>query len=172
VYRAFKVKYEQTNKRLGLKQFLVPYLISGHPGCDLNDAIELALEIKRNRVMPEQVQDFYPTPGTVSAVMYYTGLDPMTLQPVHVPDGAEKVLQRALLQSGKPENRDKVLDALRRAGRTDLIGDGPDKLIPKQLGEHKQEAEKYVNHHQRERISPENPQPDRRGDRGNPRRDR
>jgi len=172
VYRAFKAKYEQTNKLLGLKQFLVPYLISGHPGCDLNDAIELALEIKRNRVMPEQVQDFYPTPGTVSTVMYYTGLDPMTLQPVHVPDGAEKVLQRALLQFGKPENRDKVLEALRRAGRTDLIGYGPDKLIPKQLGENMQEAEKHGNHHQRERTSPDNPQPDRRGNRGNPRRNR
>jgi radical SAM superfamily enzyme YgiQ (UPF0313 family) len=87
----FQGKIEQTNKRLGLKQFLVPYLISGHPGCDLSDAIELALEIKRQRVMPEQVQDFYPTPGTVSTVMYYTGLDPMTLQPVHVPKERKKL---------------------------------------------------------------------------------
>ncbi len=129
IYRTFKTQYEQVNQTLGLKQYLVPYLISGHPGCTLDDAIELALEIKANKVMPEQVQDFYPTPGTVSTVMYYTGLNPFTLETVHIPSGEEKVLQRALLQFGRPDNRDKVLEALRRTCRTDLIGYGPGQLV-------------------------------------------
>lgn len=130
VYRTFKKRYEETNQSLNMKQYLVPYLISGHPGCTLEDAVELALEIKASRVMPEQVQDFYPTPGTVSTAMYHTGLNPFTLETVHVPDGEEKALQRALLQFGRPANRDRVLEALRRTGRTDLIGYGPDRLVP------------------------------------------
>lgn len=129
IYRTFRQRYEQINAKLGKRQFLVPYLISGHPGCDLADAIELAQHIKASRVMPEQVQDFYPTPGTVSTTMYHTGLDPLSMEPVHVPDSYEKTLQRALLQFGKPDNRERVLAALRLAGRTDLIGYGPDKLI-------------------------------------------
>jgi len=186
IYKAFKTRYEQTNKLLGLRQYLVPYLISGHPGCDLNDAIELALEIKANRVMPEQVQDFYPTPGTVSTVMYYTGLDPMTLEPVHVPDGPEKALQRALLQFGKPENREKVIEALRRTGRTDLIGYGPDRLVPsgkagrkpsaqnygKPAIDQSQEARIHGNDHQRKRTGSENQESNRSGNQRNPRRDR
>ena len=128
-YRTFVEKYQETNRTLGLRQYLVPYLISGHPGSTLSDAIDLAMEIKNGKVMPEQVQDFYPTPGTVSTTMYYTGLNPLTLEPVHVPKGEEKVLQRALLQPGKPSGREKVLKALRMAGRTDLIGNGPGKLI-------------------------------------------
>ncbi len=130
VYQKFKQQYEQINARLGKKQFLVPYLISGHPGTSLEDAIELALYIKANRVVPEQVQDFYPTPGTVSTTMYYTGLDPETLLPIHVPDLAEKRLQRALLQYAKPKYHPLALQALQKAGRTDLIGYGPDCLVP------------------------------------------
>jgi uncharacterized radical SAM protein YgiQ len=124
IYRVFRERFKAANQQLGLKQYLVPYWISGHPGCGLADAIELALEIQSGGVMPEQVQAFYPTPGTVSTAMYYTGLDPFTLEPVHVPDDRESLLQRALLQFGRPENRDKVLAALRQAGRTDLIGFG------------------------------------------------
>jgi uncharacterized radical SAM protein YgiQ len=128
VYKAFLKKFEETNKRLNLRQYLVPYLISGHPGCTLQDAVELAVQIQASRIMPEQVQAFYPTPGTVSTAIYYTGLDPFTLEPVHVPDERESELQRALLQFQRPENRVKVLTALRQAGREDLIGFGPGKL--------------------------------------------
>ena len=179
VYQEFRTRYEQVNRQLGLKQYLVPYLISGHPGCDLADAIELALDIRASRVMPEQVQDFYPTPGTVSTTMYHTGLDPFTLQPIHVPDSREKALQRALLQFGRPENRDLVLSALRLAGRTDLIGYGPDKLIPPKVRSAASEAgrpldpsnakhplvreeKQHGNDHARQRTGPGNPQPDRR----------
>jgi uncharacterized radical SAM protein YgiQ len=128
MYKAFRERFQAVNQSLGLKQYLVPYLISGHPGCTLADAIELALEIQAGRVMPEQVQAFYPTPGTVSTAMYYTGLNPFTCEPIHVPDEKESVLQRALLQFGKPENREKILTALRLAQRQDLIGFGPGKL--------------------------------------------
>lgn len=151
VYEAFKAKYEAINRRLNKKQFLVPYLISGHPGTTLQDAIELALYIKANRVMPEQVQDFYPTPGTVSTTMYYTGLDPLTMQPITVPDQAEKRLQRALLQFSRPQNHALVLDALQRAGRGDLIGYGPDCLIPPRIRNPK-EASSHDHSDQRQRT--------------------
>ena len=151
VYEAFKAKYEAINRRLNKKQFLVPYLISGHPGTTLEDAIELALYIKANRVMPEQVQDFYPTPGTVSTTMYYTGLDPLTMQPIHVPDLAEKRQQRALLQFSKPQNHALVLDALQRAGRSDLIGYGPECLIPPRIRNPK-EASSHDHSDQRQRT--------------------
>jgi radical SAM superfamily enzyme YgiQ (UPF0313 family) len=128
IYAEFRERFRAVNQRLGMKQYLVPYLISGHPGCEMADAIELALTIAAGGVQPEQVQAFYPTPGTVSTAMYHTGLDPFTLCPVHVPDPKESELQRALLQFGKPENREKVITALRLAGRTDLIGYGPGKL--------------------------------------------
>jgi uncharacterized radical SAM protein YgiQ len=133
-YQDFKARYEAINQRLGKKQFLVPYLISGHPGTSLTDAIELACYIKANRVMPEQVQDFYPTPGTVSTTMYHTGLDPQTLQPIEVPSLEEKRMQRALLQFAKPRNHDLVAAALIRAGRPDLIGFGPNCLISPRSG--------------------------------------
>ena len=142
VYQRFKKRYEQINAQLGKKQFLVPYLISGHPGTTLEDAIELALYIKANRVVPEQVQDFYPTPGTVSTTMYYTGLDPETLEPIHVPDLAEKRLQRALLQYAKPKYHPLALQALQKAGRTDLIGYGPDCLVPPKPYQGKNSADK------------------------------
>lgn len=113
----------------GKEQYLVPYLMSSHPGSTLDDAIELALRIKRDGVDPEQVQDFYPTPGTASTVMYYTGIDPFTGKLVYVPDEEEKRLQRALLQPTRPQNARHVREALRRAGREDLIGYGKECLI-------------------------------------------
>ena len=115
---------------LGKKQFLVPYLMSSHPGSTINDAIELSLFLKKEGLHPEQVQDFYPTPGTASTCMFYTGLDPFTLKPVYVPKTArEKAEQRALLQYYKPENRQLVLSALKKAGRYDLIGTGKNCLV-------------------------------------------
>jgi len=121
-YKAFYKKYFALNKKFGCNQFLVPYLMSSHPGCTLNDAINLALYIKSIGYQPEQVQDFYPTPGTVSTAMFYTGLDPFTMQPVFVPRSAkEKAYQRALLQFRNPKNRQIVREALTKAGRTDLI---------------------------------------------------
>ena len=104
--------------------------MSSHPGSTIKDAIELSLFLKRNKLHPEQVQDFYPTPGTVSTCMFYTGLDPHTLKPVYVPKTAEeKAQQRALLQYFKPENRQIVLSALKKSGRFDLIGTGPNCLV-------------------------------------------
>ena len=129
VFERFRADFDETNRSIGMEQYLVPYLISGHPGSTLKDAIEMALYIKRYRVIPEQVQDFYPTPGTVSTTMYYTGLDPLTMKPVYVPGREEKAMQRALLQYSLPRSRPLVEKALSRAGRTDLIGYGPDCLI-------------------------------------------
>ncbi len=130
VYERFKKRFYELTQAAGKKQFLVPYLMSSHPGSTLSDAIELALFLKREKLHPEQVQDFYPTPGTVSTCMFYTGLDPYTMESVYVPrTPREKAQQRALLQYFRPENRELVLDALRRAGRTDLIGSGKHCLI-------------------------------------------
>lgn len=131
VYDSFVKKYFEINSRLGLKQYLVPYLMSSHPGSDLNCAIELALYIKEMGYIPEQVQDFYPTPGSVSTTMYYTGVNPFTDEKVYVPKNQhEKNMQRALLQYAKPENYNIVKEALIKAHREDLIGNGPDCLIP------------------------------------------
>ena len=108
----------------------MPYLMSSHPGSRLSDAVELALYIRRIGLSPEQVQDFYPTPGTASTVMYYTGIDPLTGKKVYTAtDYKEKQMQRALLQYWRPENRRLVMEALHRCGREDLIGYGPDCLI-------------------------------------------
>lgn len=129
VYERFEKRFYELTKAAGKKQYLVPYLMSSHPGSTLKDAIELSLFLKRNKLHPEQVQDFYPTPGTVSTCMFYTGLDPYTLKEVYVPKTpAEKAQQRALLQYFKPENRQIVLSALKKAGRFDLIGTGPNCL--------------------------------------------
>ena len=123
VYRQFVKEYEQMNARLGLKQYMVPYLMSSHPGSTLKDAVELAEYLRDLGYMPEQVQDFYPTPSTISTCMYYTGLDPRTMEPVYVPVSPhEKAMQRALIQYRNPKNYDLVEEALKRAGRTDLIG--------------------------------------------------
>ncbi len=130
VYRKFEKRFYELTKSVDKKQYLVPYLMSSHPGSTINDAIELALFLKRNNLHPEQVQDFYPTPGTVSTCMFYTGMDPYTMKSVYVPKtAAQKTEQRALLQYFKPENRQTVLSALKKAGRLDLIGTGKDCLI-------------------------------------------
>ena len=134
-YRRFQKRFYELTKSIGKKQYLVPYLMSSHPGSTLRDAVELALFLKKEGLHPEQVQDFYPTPGTISTSMFYTGLDPYTLKPVYVPrTAAEKAEQRAMLQYFRPENRDKVRAALKKAGRADLIGNGPDCLVPAEAG--------------------------------------
>ncbi len=131
VYEKFVKRYHKTNERLHLEQYLVPYLMSSHPGSGLKEAIELAEYVRDLGYMPEQVQDFYPTPGTISTCMYYTGLDPRTLKKVYVPTTArEKKMQRALIQYRNPENYEIVRNALLQAGREDLIGFGPQCLIP------------------------------------------
>ncbi len=130
VYRKFVKKFYKITSDIGKEQYLVPYLMSSHPGCRLTDAIDLALFLKQNKMRPEQVQDFYPTPGTISTCMYYTELDPYTLEHVFVPKTPQqKAEQRALLQYFKPQNREIVLKALKNAGRTELVGTGPDCLI-------------------------------------------
>ena len=129
-YKRFANKFYKITKRQGKEQYLVPYLMSSHPGCRLTDAIDLALFLKQNNMRPEQVQDFYPTPGTISTCMYYTELDPYTLEHIFVPKTpSQKAEQRALLQYFKPQNKPIVLKALRDCGRTDLIGNGKNCLI-------------------------------------------
>lgn len=134
VYEKFVDKYFLINKKLNKKQYLVPYLMSSHPGSDLTAAIELAIYIKKMGYTPEQVQDFYPTPGSLSTTMYYTGMNPLTNEKVYVPKGQhEKNMQRALLQFSKEENYNLVKEALIKASREDLIGFGKDCLIPPRL---------------------------------------
>ena len=136
VYLKFKKEYELINRELGKEQYLVPYFISSHPGSTMKDAIALAEYLHSIHSVPEQVQDFYPTPSTKSTCMYYTGLDPDTLTPVYVPKTREeKREQRALLQYGRPENYELVYAALVKAGRTDLIGNGPNALIRPRKGQ-------------------------------------
>ena len=130
LYLAFKKKFDDLNARLGKKQYLVPYLISSHPGCTLKDAIRLAQYLKSIGYMPEQVQDFYPTPSTKSTCMYYTGINPDTGKPIYVPkDKREKMMQRALMQWRKKSNYELVHEALIEAGRQDLIGFAQECLI-------------------------------------------
>ncbi|WP_408070851.1 YgiQ family radical SAM protein [Butyrivibrio sp. JL13D10] len=131
VYDRFIEKFERVNKQLGMQQYAVPYLMSSHPGSTLKDAIALAEYLCKHKLSPEQVQDFYPTPGTVSTCMYYTGIDPLTMEPVYVAkDPHEKAMQRALIQFRRIENYDLVKEALLREHREDLIGFGPQFLIP------------------------------------------
>lgn len=132
LYLRFVDRYYEKNKQFGKKQFLVPYLMSSHPGCDLNSAIELACYLKKIHHTPKQVQDFYPTPGTLATCMYYTGLDPRNMKPVYVAKTyEEKLEQRALMQFSYPKNYEIVYRALKKAHREDLIGNGPKCLIPK-----------------------------------------
>ncbi|HYE10400.1 MAG TPA: DUF3362 domain-containing protein, partial [Patescibacteria group bacterium] len=135
VYDKFVKKYHKINENLGMKQFLVPYLMSSHPGSDLKEAIELAEYLRDLGFMPEQVQDFYPTPGTLSTCMYHTELDPRTMEKVYVPKLAhEKAMQRALIQYRKPQNYHLVYEALVKADREDLIGFDKKCLIkPRQM---------------------------------------
>lgn len=130
VYQKFEEKYDRLNQRYGKKQYLVPYLISSHPGSTLADAVRLAEYLSKRGVQPEQVQDFYPTPGTLSTCMYYTGIDPRTMKPIYVPRSFhEKAMQRALLQWKRPEKKRLVLEALHETGRQDLIGFGKHCLV-------------------------------------------
>ena len=123
VFIAFADKYRRINQQLGLKQYLIPYLISSHPGSTLDDAVELALFLREYGFVPDQVQDFYPTPATLATCMYYTEMDPFTMEPVYIAkDLEEKKMQRALIHYHKPENRGIVMKALKKAGREDLVG--------------------------------------------------
>lgn len=125
VYLAFKKKYKSLNEKLDKEQYLVPYFMSSHPGSDLDAAVELAAFIKKHEHRPEQVQDFYPTPGTLSTCMFYTGLDPRKMKTVYVPKSLhEKAMQRALIQFQNPKNYRLVYEALQKTGRSDLIGYG------------------------------------------------
>ncbi|MDO4287421.1 MAG: YgiQ family radical SAM protein [Eubacteriales bacterium] len=137
VYRRFKERYERINAKLGKKQYLVPYLMSSHPGAELRDAVNLAEYLNSVGYMPQQVQDFYPTPGTLSTAMYYSGVDPRTMKPVYVAKTPEeKEMQRALLQWRRPDKRALVIKALLQAGREDLIGYTRDCLIHPKPNEH------------------------------------
>lgn len=123
VFNRFSDKFYKINEKIGKKQYLVPYLMSSHPGSMLHDAVKLAVYLKEHNINPQQVQDFYPTPGTISTCMFYTGLDPFTMKKVYVPKTPkEKHMQRALLQFRNPENYALVYEALQKTGRTDLIG--------------------------------------------------
>lgn len=137
VYRRFKERYERINAKLGKKQYLVPYLMSSHPGAELSDAVHLAEYLHSIGYMPQQVQDFYPTPGTLSTAMYYSEIDPRTMKPVYVAKTPEeKAMQRALLQWRRPDKRAIVIQALQQAGREDLIGYDKQCLIRPRPNEH------------------------------------
>lgn len=160
VYNSFVKEFEKINRELGLKQYIVPYLMSSHPGSTLKDAIKLAEYIRDMGYIPEQVQDFYPTPGTVSTTMYYTDLNPLTMEKVYVPRNPhEKAMQRALIQYRNPENYELVKEALLREHREDLIGFDPNCLIrPRKMTDgiertgrpsQKKENRKQTGHHSR-----------------------
>ena len=170
MYDAFVARYQQVNEQLGLKQYLIPYLMSSHPGSDLNAAIELACYLRDTGFYPEQVQDFYPTPGTLSTCMFYTGLDPRTMQPVFVARSPEeKAMQRALMQYKNPQNQPLVRKALRIAGREDLIGYGKQCLVPPERdmrddryptrpGDNPAHARKAIRHPDKRQQSSDKPQ--------------
>jgi len=133
LYERFEQRYMQLNRNKGKAQYIVPYLMSSHPGAELSDAIELALFLKERGLRPQQVQDFYPTPGTLSTCMYYTGLDPRTMERVSVARSQEeKAMQRALMQYYLPRNHGLIRKALVQAGREDLIGSGRSCLVPEE----------------------------------------
>ena len=155
-YLEFARRYFAYTKQIGKEQYLVPYLMSSHPGSTLKDAVELALFLKKQKLRPEQVQDFYPTPGTVSTCMFYTGLDPYTLKEVYVARSEhDKALQRALLQTFNPQNRKLVIEALRKAGRTDLIGTGPNCLIRPDPSDHRPAYSKNTNERKQKSTKPQ-----------------
>ena len=130
-YRRFQKRFYELTKSIKKEQYLIPYLMSSHPGSTMKDAIDLACFLKKDGIRPEQVQDFYPTPGTISTCMFWTGLNPYTMEPVYVPRSPqEKAEQRALLQYYLPENHARIRQALIKAGRRDLIGSGPGCLVP------------------------------------------
>lgn len=150
VYQKFIHKYKKMNEKMGKKQFVVPYLMSSHPGSTLKEAIELAEYLRDLGYMPEQVQDFYPTPSTISTCMYYTGLDPRTMKEVYVPmNPHEKAMQRALIQYRNPSNYELVYEALVKAGRKDLIGFSRECLIkPRNINQYQRSTTSKNNHGQ------------------------
>ncbi len=158
-YEKFSQMFYKTTKKLGKEQYLVPYLMSSHPGSTINDAIELSMFLKKNNMRPEQVQDFYPTPGTVSTCMFYTGLDPMTMEPVYVPKTSEeKRTQRAMLQYYKPENKRLIINSLIKCKKEYLIGTGKDCLVAPdakyiQDGKMKKQKERQKQEHSRNKNS-------------------
>ena len=133
VYDKFCTRFYSVSEKCKKDQYVVPYLMSSHPGSTLSDAVDLALYTKKHHINPKQVQDFYPTPFTVSTCMYYTGINPLDMTRVYVPKGEEKLMQRALLQYSDPSNHNMVIKALKKAGREDLIGFGPDCLVRPRL---------------------------------------
>ena len=142
VLDAFSERFLAATKEVGKEQYLLPYLMSGHPGCTVENMIELAEYLRDRHMYTEQVQDFTPTPMTVSTAMYYTGLDPFTLKPVHVPKGREKRIQRAILQYRDPKSYSLVLEGLKMAGRMDLVGAGRKCLTPWRSGSLADEGQK------------------------------
>lgn len=149
VFDEFAKKFYAINKRIGKEQYLVPYLMSSHPGSTLKDAVRLAEYLKEHNINPQQVQDFYPTPGTISTCMFYTELDPFTMKKVFVPKSPkEKAMQRALLQFRNPENHRLVCEALEKAGRSGLIGFGPHCLVRPQKS-----GVLYTNHNDRRNLN-------------------
>lgn len=152
-YKRFQDKFYSITKAVNKEQYLVPYLMSSHPGSTLHEAVELALFLKENNIRPEQVQDFYPTPGTISTCMFYTGLDPYTMEEVHVPKtSSEKAMQRALLQYFKPKNRELVLDALKSINRYDLIGNSERCLVSADSRKHKRATKNLAKGKPKSRI--------------------
>lgn len=143
VFDQFCKHFETLQHGKKKRHYLLPYFMSGHPGCSINDMIELAVYIRDFHLYTEQVQDFTPTPMSVSTCMYYTGLNPFTLEPVHVPKGREKIIQRAMMQYRDPRNRTLVIEGLVAAGRTDLIGNGGKFLLQSGGGEKTQNPKKY-----------------------------
>ena len=150
-YLRFAWRFYGITKEAGKEQYLVPYLMSSHPGSTLKDAVELALFLKREKIRPEQVQDFYPTPSTLSTCMYYTGIHPLTGEKVYVPKNPhEKAIQRALMQYKNPENRELVLEGLKMTGRMDLVGFGPKCLIrPRELHKKAKKTQTRSSAHER-----------------------
>jgi radical SAM superfamily enzyme YgiQ (UPF0313 family) len=142
-FEQFCQQFETLQKGRKKRQYILPYFMSGHPGCTINDMVDLAVYIRDYNLYTEQVQDFTPTPMSVSTCMYYTGLNPFTLEPVHVPRGKEKKIQRALLHYRDPKNRNLIMEGLKAAGRMDLIGAGSRSLASSAGRHYSGDAKKY-----------------------------
>lgn len=154
VYKQFQDEFYKLTKQENKEQYVVPYLMSSHPGSTLKDAVELALFLKKENIHPKQVQDFYPTPGTISTAMFYTELDPYTLEEVYVPKNPkDKAMQRALLQYFLPQNKYIVLDALKKAGRLDLVGSGKNCLVSAPKGYFKDSDNKAQNKKEKNKFA-------------------
>ncbi len=146
VYKKFCDEFYRITRKVGKEQYVVPYLMSSHPGCSVKEAVELAVFLKKEKIRPDQVQDFYPTPGTISTAMFYTGLDPYTLEEVYVAKSdKEKRIQRALMQYYRPENKALIIEGLKMAGRTDLIGNTANCLVKGALPPIKKQTQTYKN---------------------------